>query len=173
MLNFLKSQFKVVKDCTGTPSDCFASSYSNMNGTAVTAYNNTTAPCITIASGAVICAQYTAPRQCSIGNFVAVNCVNNNMIANLIVDVNGKSGPNIVGRDLFVMGLFNDGAVKSQQVMELALACACRIGQVCDCPEVEIKTNLQKCQGAASITGESDASYCFDQLLNDGWKMEY
>ena len=167
MKTFLQNQFKVVKDCTGTPSNCFADSYTNMNGGAVTAYADTTAPCFVLASGATICAKYNPSKRLIIDSDSPLAVLNVNYIANLIgdliIDINGKQGPNIVGRDLFILGIYSDGTISS------ALSRALQLVKPGETPV----TNLAKCQRATSIARQSDASFCFSEILNNNWEMEY
>lgn len=166
MKTFLQNQFKVVKDCTGDPSECLADSYTNMNGGAVTSYSDTTAPCFVLASGAAICAKYNPSEQGIISNDHTI-ALNVNYIANLmgdlIIDINGKQGPNVVGRDLFIAGIYSDGTISS------ALSRALQVVRPGETPV----SNLGKCQRATSITRQSDASFCFSEILNNNWEMEY
>ncbi len=171
MGNFLKSQFKVIQDCTGSPSDCFADSYKNMNGAAVTAYSDAAAPCFVLASGAAICTKYNVSKLLfETGNSSIVNpsrpSTNPNyiqgLVGDLIVDINAKKGPNVVGRDIFVAGIYTDGSIKT------ALP-GLKLVQ----PEDEIKTSLQKCQSATALARQSDASYCFAEIFSNNWEMNY
>ena len=176
MKTFLKNQFNVVKDCTGTPSKCLASSYLNMNGGAVTSYSDTSAPCLALADGAVICAKYSVskeykdPVKNELGQVVPgpkekdTNYISG-LIGDLVIDVNGQQGPNIVGRDLFIAGIFNDGSIASAKPGKKLLNSATE--------EKDTATNLQKCQRATGIARQTDASYCFDEILSSNWVMEY
>ena len=166
MGTFIRNQFKVVKDCTGDPTDCLADSYTNMNGGAVRSYSDTTAPCFVLASGAAICAKYQVSERELVNDSGVVVGISLDYIANLmgdlIIDINGKQGPNVVGRDLFVAGIYSDGSVKSAlQGPRLIM------------PGEEIKTNLAKCQSATKIERQGDASYCFNEILSNNWEMDY
>jgi len=165
MKTFLQNQFKVVKDCTGTPSDCLAGSYKNMNGGAVTSYSDTTAPCFVLASGAAICAKYQVSQKQAVGGNGLVGSDPDyieGLIGDLIIDINGKQGPNVVGRDLFIAGIYSDGSVKS------ALE-GLRVIR----PGDEIKSRLERCQSATKIERQGDASFCFNEILSNNWQMNY
>lgn len=74
---FLRTYFKTVKTCEYADlSSCFASDYQNMGGSSITLSNTVpnTSSCAVIASGASIC--------------MTTNVV--------VVDINGKQGPNIL-----------------------------------------------------------------------------
>lgn len=166
MGTFIRNQFKVVKDCTGDPTDCLADSYTNMNGGAVRSYSDTTAPCFVLASGAAICAKYQVSERELVNDSGVVVGISLDYIANLmgdlIIDINGKQGPNVVGRDLFVAGIYSDGSVKSALQGPRLIR-----------PGEEIKTNLAKCQSATKIERQGDASYCFNEILSNNWEMDY
>ena len=169
MGTFLRNQFKIVKDCTGSPSDCFADSYKNMNGGDVTAYSNTSAPCFALASGAVICAKYSKSERnnsggITVGGLPTINFnYIENLIGDLVIDINGKEGPNVVGRDLFIAGIYADGTISSANTKMVEIT---QTGQT-------PATNLDKCKRATSITRQSDASWCFDEIIQNNWEMDY
>ena len=170
MGTFLRNQFKIVKDCTGSPSDCFAASYKNMNGGDVTAYSDTSAPCVALASGAVICAKYSKSQRnnstggITVGGLPTINFnYIENLIGDLVIDINGKEGPNVVGRDLFIAGIYADGTISSANTKMVEIT---QTGQT-------PATNLDKCKRATSITRQSDASWCFDEIIQNNWEMDY
>ncbi len=196
MRTFIQSQFNVVKDCTGTPSDCLADSYKNISGGAVTAYADTTASCFALSSGAAICAKYNVSLK-YFSSSRPIQAMNLNyiegLIGDLIIDVNGKKGPNTVGRDLFIAGIYSDGTISSalrspllslNQYLErypvvggelVAGRYPITEGELVSPnikPQVQ-KSNLEKCQSATSIGRQGDASYCFDEILNNNWEMNY
>ena len=146
--------------------DCLADSYTNMNGGAVTSYSDTTAPCFVLASGAAICAKYKVSEREVVNDSGVVVGIYIDYIANLmgdlIIDINGKQGPNVVGRDLFIAGIYSDGSVKSALQGPRPIR-----------PGEEIKTNLAKCQSATKIERQGDASYCFNEILSNNWEMDY
>ena len=132
---FLSNYFKTTITCSGSDtSDCFASDYTNMNGTAITLSNTipTTAQCAVLASGAAI-------------------CMNGSSSYTVVTDINGKAGPNILGRDLFSFILGSDGTVSTGDVESIAS---------------KFSSNC------SSATGDA-YGYCFAKILNDGWKMDY
>lgn len=156
--DFVQSSFRTVKNCSTTFTDCFASEYKNMNGEVVTNYNAADSNCYILPSGNSVCLNYPL-----LGGFVGGPSVN------VVVDVNGKQGPNILGRDLFTMGIYNDGFVGADNNKDTPV---CKPGDE-DCEKHLNLTDLQKCQQAKTISNYDDASLCFVQILDDGWEMEY
>lgn len=165
MGTFLANQFKIVKTCTGSPSDCLATNYRNINGGSVTVFSDSAAPCVVIASGAAICAKYSVSSVTSEteGGTTTVNPnYIQNLVGDLIVDVNAQKGPNIVGRDLFVLGIYSDGSLNS------ALP-----GTFTYTPGEPIVTNIVKCKSASTMSRQSNAAYCFNEIIDNNWKMNY
>lgn len=161
--DFVQSQLKTVKSCGSTFTDCFANEYSNLSGSTVRNYADNNTSCYVLPSGSSVCMTFGGVyRQNGIG------------LINLIVDVNGKSGPNIVGRDLFVMGISNNGSV-SKNYSNITVNC----NGITDpkalesCELARDKSDLKKCQDASSIHYQADAAYCFAQIQEDGFKMNY
>lgn len=152
MKAFLQNQFKIVKDCTGNSSDCLADSYTNINGDAVTSYSDTSAPCVLLASGAAICVKY-----------VTGGCA-----GDMLIDINGKQGPNVIGRDLFYTTFDNAGS--------FGTLCIRQADSDFKQPDLEDilwennNTSVQKCQKARKI---GEASWCFNEILNNNWEMNY
>lgn len=129
---FLRTYFKTVKTCEYADlSSCFANDYQNMGGSSITLSNTVpnASSCAVIASGASIC--------------MTTNVV--------VVDINGKQGPNILGRDLFSFGIANDGTVDTSDA------------------KTKADSFSTKCSSATS----DYEGYCFAKILNDGWKMDY
>lgn len=128
--NFIKNYFKVVKDCGTSTNGCFADKYKSIDGSKTVTYNTITCNIVfTLASGASICADTHDDNKRIIG---------------IEVDINGKQGPNIFGRDFFYLSIDNNGTVFDEY-------------------EYDEKT----------FTVSSPWSPYFAKILNDGWKMEY
>lgn len=92
--SFIKSYFKVVKECESM-NDCFAASYKKINGTATSAWAFNYKSFI-LANGASIRPGYSP---------------DGNKIINMALDINGPKGPNIVGRDLFWLYVYTNGLI--------------------------------------------------------------
>lgn len=144
--SFVKSTFKVIQDCGETSTPCMApnSEYKKINGQA--ADGTSLAYFVTIASGASL--GYDTSTAAALGY--------DNIVAIFDVDINGAKGPNIAGRDLFVMALYNNGAIDD-------------IGPSAPLSKDERETLFtSKCKAA-------DGSWygCFGKILNDNWEMTY
>lgn len=136
--NFFNRYFKVIQTCTGTDLDgCFVEHYENLAGETIRARDliNSSMDCATIASGASIC--------------TGVVCLDDEWWCNYIfVDVNGKQGPNIVGRDFFHFFVDSTGQIIGTD-------------EFTDEHFEETKSDWD------------DYGIFLQKILNDGWKMEY
>lgn len=167
--DFVQSQFKTVKSYGSSFSDCFASEYKNMNGAVITNYWGSN--CFSLSDGASICMEYSnGVGAIDDGDPLTANKLvqeySGGIVAKTIVDINGKQGPNILGRDLFFIAMYNDGMAGTAKPREMCTP------SDNDCHEKWNRGSLQKCQQATDMNTQ-DASFCFAQLENDGWKMQY
>lgn len=158
---FIQSQVKTVKNCGSTFTDCFASEYKNMNGAVMTNFNAANSSCYALPSGASVCLTYVGRIR-----------IRGNGFVNMVVDVNGKQGPNILGRDLFAMGMEDDGSISSTY-NPLQRACLPLMEDYDECVAENNKTDLQKCQSTTDMSQSGDAAYCMVEVVNAGWQMEY
>ena len=136
--------FKTVQKCDNSLTPCFpaTTSYKKMSGVALNSnvYNIETS--YVLASGASVRFYYA---------------VNGNRICFLMVDVNGQKGPNILGRDLFTLSIYNDGTIDDD-------------GSSAPLSEADRNTLFERdCNGD---TGAGDYG-CFGKILNDNWQMNY
>ena len=155
---FLHDNFKVVKDCGTNPSGCFASSYRNLNGQSFTV--RPSGSIVAIAGGAAI--------SFYIDGIDTGDYETDDYVGYMYVDVNGPKGPNINGRDLFLMYFFADGTLDAWRVNP-----ACRKnGTSCysgnSAKQARENRYNQDCKSA---TDASDG--CFAKILNDNWEMNY
>ncbi len=138
---FITDYFKVVKTCD-TFSDCFASSddYKNLNGSSTKGFDESTRTFI-LSSGAAIRPWYLKSGD---------------KLINVMVDINGKKGPNIEGRDMFLLCLYNNGLIDEQGASAPLTK--------------EARDNLftNTCQKSSTGIGG-----CFGKILNDNWQMNY
>ena len=157
---FLNNHFKIVQDCSTLDSGipCFANMYRSQDGR-----NSQSASM----SGYKVA---TASGYAISMNIIGAGNADPNTIWQLgafIVDINGSKGPNIGGRDFFVMYFFPDGSLD-----ELYVSINCR-------------KNGTNCGSGNSATAKRESTYssscknsvyghgCFGKLLNDNWEMNY
>jgi len=143
---FITSKFKIVQTCSGKITPCFPelTGYKKMNGTALTDGAFTSAAnAYVLASGASIRPLYSVEGE---------------KIMNIIVDINGQKGPNIVGRDMMMIFIDKNGLIDdyNRGVNAFPLTKAQR------------DTNYASCCGSANNTWG-----CFGKILNDNWEMTY
>lgn len=143
--NFVKTYFKVINECGAEQQPCFATSYKKISG-ANMGQGTGQSLNYTIASGASFAVGVSSSGTGA-----------NNRVAIFDVDINGQQGPNIAGRDVFILGLFNNGIVD-----EYGLTTA--PGDK-DSRENLFNTNCNSSN--ATWTG------CFGKILNDNWEMTY
>lgn len=143
---FIEKYFKIVQKCGDTQTPCFEekSNYKKLSGNQLTAWTSPMTHYV-IASGASIGVRYNSSYE---------------MICEIYVDVNGKKGPNIVGRDLFPIFLYNNGVIDDSDFSADITAPMTRD---------EREANYSVC-----ISSEASSWHgCFGKILNDNWEMTY
>lgn len=158
---FLQKRLKVLQVCPGIKAPCFVTNYKNLSGTAL-AFNNTgysCGTCVSLANGAGVCVDrvncYSSNYQNNIANYGYV-----------FIDVNGPSGPNILGRDAFITSYFQDGAIDVYKATP-----ACRQLGLCDGGTIDqIRTSKMKsCETSTAYTDMG----CFGSIITNNWEMTY
>lgn len=143
--DFVSKYFKIVLTCSNSLTPCFLdqSSYRKISGAAVNnAYTVTNS--YVLASGASVRFLYS---------------VSGDKIGNIMVDVNGTKGPNIVGRDLFTIAVYKNGVLDDSGT---------------SAPLSEAERNTIYTSACASNSGTSEGVWgCFGKILNDNWEMKY
>ena len=156
--NFMNKYFKVVQDCGKKFTPCFADSYKDRSGNvdSFRSWQTDLGNCVTIASGAAICLEYgDADWHCDISNSWCNQETNGTGIYPgyffMYLDINGKKGPNVRGRDYFRGEVLFDGRVGE------GLSTFTRANDTADyvCAE-------QMYEGG-----------CLERLLHNGWVMDY
>ena len=153
--NFMKSYFKIVESCTDFTECFYDGSYKNMSGTDLNNWSywpGATAPCFVLANGASVCVE---------------NSKYHTTYGHITIDINGKKGPNIAGRDLFFVTYYRDGSIDEDGIPP-----ECRTSGV-GCGSG--KTNPKDVRAAvgANCSSRADAKGCFGLLLNNNWEMNY
>ena len=151
--SFLSEYLKVVQECDGITSPCFASSYKNINGGSVGIAAVWSGYCVTLASGSSFCMDYPTFIDGSWGW--------------VFIDINAKQGPNILGRDAFYLAIFPDGVL---DVYGATIDCRTKD----ECGEggslQDLRGSVDTCKSGNS---EATRSSCFGQILNNNWEMIY
>lgn len=153
---FLKSHFKVVKDCGETTTDCFASSYTGLNGQKVTPDFNGYK--VAIASGASI--------SFYIDGLDTGDETTDDFLGYIYVDTNGQKGPNKGGRDLFRMYIYPDGVIDDWKINV-----DCRKNNNCNTGATAQAAREYNFNNYCANANDTDG--CFGKLLNDNWEMNY
>ena len=84
------------------------------------------------------------------------------------IDINGQKGPNIYGRDLFLMHVYPDGVIDDYKVNP-----ECRINGKCS-GDSSVKDYRETLFASClSNAGNSYINGCFAKILNDNWEMNY
>jgi len=138
---FVKKYFKVVKECGTNGTDCFGSGYKKIDGSGLSpTFNSEKSRSYVLANGA------------SIGIII-----NSNNKIQIHVDINGSKGPNIIGRDVFALILYENGLLDDF------------------CTEAPCEKETRETKFNSYCTGSSDGIWwgCFGKILNDNWEMTY
>ena len=142
---WVNKYFRVVQNCSAEPSNCFAvGEYKRLNGTTLEIFNYNKNQYV-LASGA--------------GIYATSNAGNGNV--NFWIDVNGKKGPNIIGRDVFPLKVYNNGVVDDA---------------LCNSTSTIHPTYDEREQSYNDYCKGGNAACwwgCFGKILNDGWQMTY
>lgn len=156
--NFLHTYFKVVKDCDGNLTPCFASQYKGLKGNISQVNSNILGNKVVLSSGAAVALWVT--KSGDNGDFY---------VAEIYVDVNGQKGPNIVGRDLFRMYLYNKGSILDDYEVDAN----CRETGSCigSGSSGAVEKRLYNFNEYCAKGDDPDG--CFGRLLNDNWEMKY
>ena len=136
--NFMKNYFKIVKDCGMDETACFGTNYKKLDGSSINfmSTDNDKVRAYVLANGASI-------AIISGSNYFHL-------------DVNGKKGPNIVGRDTFAIKIFSNGLLDD------------------NCNSAPCATTERE-QAFTDNCVKSGATWwgCFGKILNDNWQMTY
>ena len=144
MNDFITKYFKVVQTCSDALTPCYFDGYKTINGGSV---NATVGTSHVLASGV---------------SLRLIKSEQGNKLANLMVDINGQKGPNILGRDLFFFALYKNGRVDDYN------------DETADAPltkdqrDSSYNNNCMKA-GSDAVSGWG----CFGKILNDNWQMTY
>ena len=141
--NFIESNFKIVQKCGSNITPCFASSYKKIAGGSIGWYTPRTH--YVIASGTAIGVSYRP-----VGD----------VLLELYVDTNGAKGPNITGRDIFAMFIYNNGIIDDFNFSENTTA-----------PMTEADRNTNYTNACAADT--TNWHGCLGKVINDNWQMTY
>ena len=147
---FIEQYFKVVNNCSTDPSPCFAemADYKKLSGATISSWGG----CISTRS------HYSIASGASIG--ICYRAIGSNIISEIFVDVNGQKGPNIVGRDLFNLFLYNNGVLDD-------ISDGNTIPPISEENRDDLFSTICEGNNAAQWHG------CFGKILNDNWEMTY
>ena len=155
MNSFITTYLKVVKDCGNDFSACFGSDYKKINGTSLSLGETSSDEGVFVLAG---------------GQSIAIFSSNSdsqqysNSIATIWVDVNGKKGPNIQGRDFYQMDIYSTdgGPVIDEMIWNVTT----------QPPFTEAQRNTQF-NSYCVAGGSGNFLGCFGKILNDNWQMTY
>ncbi len=141
--SFWTSYFKIVNDCGSTSTPCFPEkgSYRMITNSSASPYT-TQKRFITLADGVSI--------GYGLSTYFPI-CLD--------VDINGAKGPNVVGRDLFIMYIYNNGVIDDYNTSDKA--------PLTDEQREELFNGNCYSSSSGGWIG------CFGKILNDNWEMTY
>lgn len=141
---FFKQYFKVINDCGNRQTPCLApaSEYKNIVGRGI---------------GTGGCNGYMTVAD---GNSFGYGYSNDSVVVfHLYLDTNGQKGPNIAGRDIFAIYIYNNGLIDDSGGSN---------GAPLTNEERETAFNSNCIQSTGSTWYG-----CFGKILNDNWEMNY
>ena len=141
--NFVKKYFKVVNDCGENKTPCFASEYKKLAGNVATTWNPK--------------AHYNIASGASLG---VAEVMLGDVLFRVYVDINGQQGPNIFGRDIFIIYIYKNGILDDTTLGDSSTAPMTET-------ERENMFNTHCNSTSTSLHG------CFGKILNDNWEMTY
>jgi len=151
--NFIKKYFKIVQDCGSDATPCFAESYKKLSGA-------------TVVGGAE--RYFVLASGASVGVIFRPKAQYGDLVTEVWVDSNGQKGPNIIGRDFFIMYLYNNGVIDDINFEEK------QDGDGLDITAVPLSKEYRERMFTTYCKG--DGGYrrgCFGKILNDNWEMTY
>ena len=150
--DFIKTYFKTVQECD-TVNSCFASSYKTLSGETLPTYYFTmqNVKAYVLANGVSVRPGYNTD-ECAASNGVRIVAV--------AIDINGKKGPNIGGRDLFWMYFYNNGLIDDKPN-----------DLVSNAPLTTEQREASFNKRCDTVSGSPDG--CMGKIINDGWQMNY
>ena len=153
--SFITTYLKVVKDCGNDFSACFGSDYKKINGTSLSFGEASSAAGVFVLAGGQAIAIFS--RNSDSQQY-------SNSIATILVDVNGKKGPNIQGRDFYQMDIYSTdgGPVIDEMIWNVTQ----------QPPFTEAQRNTQF-NSYCVAGGSGNFHGCFGKILNDNWQMNY
>ncbi len=143
---FVKTYFNVTQKCETNAVPCMAEKYTKMNRTA-SWEGKGSKNCYQLAEGATIC-----PRKEDDGHIW------------FLVDVNGQKKPNILGRDLFVMYVYDNGVIDDKLAS---------LTNYADNLPLSKTTREALYKEGCLQAGAKNLHGCFGKILNDNWQMTY
>lgn len=132
--SFLRKYLRINQDCGPSGASCFASSYGTVSGGSVN---------VSCSGGVITTAGYSICMTTASGG---------EKVADVVVDVNATNGPNIAGRDLFFLDLYDDASVDEDV-------------------SPTHKKNGTISRGTSNCT--STGVGCYSKLIEDNWEMTY
>ncbi len=155
LYDFFKNYFKIVQDCGDAQTPCFADTYKKISGT-VSQYRCKNA-CVSIASGV------------SLGTYGHYGDAQSSIVETIVVDTNGAKGPNLIGRDAFVLYLYSNGVLDDLNMGEPGDDEGW-INVPAPLTEEQREYNFE-----TSCTSNVANRFhgCFGKILNDNWEMNY
>ena len=169
---FMNTYFKVARDCgMDNRAACLGDTYYSLDRSQSfdlnsssylggTSGNSWDFYCVTINTGATVCMtqmhpDYTWSYTDKDGT---THTLRDHGSASVVVDVNGPSGPNTNGRDLFQFDLYSDGRIGNSYSDG-------------DKNHYEAQVSGSYCQDRKSEKGYGGS--CFQHIMANGWVMDY
>ena len=143
---FVNKSFKIVQSCSSTSyTDCFADSYKRIFGANFDMSSSYLS--FVLSDGTIMRLQYHDRPY---------------LLIEMAVDINGKKGPNILGRDLFKIALYKNGKLDDMYTWNGNAPLT--------------RSQREKCFSTYTVQGTNNSGWGFGyfaKILNDNWEMNY
>ncbi len=155
---FLKNYYKINKDCGTTAQPCFAASYSSINNGTETAFSCSNGYSVQLPSSAAVCLIPARTSKMEKFSPTGNKIVTIKHPAVIYIDTNGAEVPNIGGRDMFTLNLYEDFSI------DVVNPDAIKDGTA--------KADREELYNDNCLTSTTGVG-CFGKILNENWKMNY
>lgn len=160
---FLKTYYKINRDCGTDTQPCFADAYGSIDGDGDENFSCSNGYSVLLPDSTAICIvparTERLPNTCYPSG-ICLEVINTRFYPNatVYIDVNGPDLPNIGGRDMFTFNIYEDFSIDNISPVTIKYNDA-------TAERNELFDNNCK----TSTTGVG----CFGKILNDNWQMNY
>ncbi len=153
---FFDKYYRTATKCGTTAQPCFASTYRAINNAEFKDFKCENGYSVTLNTGTAMCIiPADAPKDATEDTPATTG-----KPAKVYIDVNGSEKPNIGGRDMFTLYIYDDFSIDDKDITPDVI----KNGNAETARETLFNSTCR-----TSYTGEG----CFGKIMNDNWRIEY